>query len=163
MKVSLDNSQKDLKIYKRPLQKLVEVVLSLYSLEPDLVYISFVTDKAMREMHAEHFQDPTDTDCMSFPIDPEGLHKPHVLGEIVVCPKTAIIYSQQNQKDPYEELALYVIHGLLHCMGYDDISAKDRKKMRQEEAYCMKAVKEQNISLNTPVVFSTVSLSRETP
>lgn len=147
MKVFLENKQKDLKVYKRPLQLLVEVVLSLYDVKPDQVYICFVTAKSMREIHAEHFNDPTDTDCMSFPIDPEGLHTPHVLGEIIVCPKTALIYSENHKKDPYQELALYVVHGLLHCLGYDDIDPKDRKKMRQEEAHCMKEIEKHQIHL----------------
>lgn len=161
MKVCLENKQKDLKIYKRPLQSLVEVVLSLYSLKPDFVYLSFVTAKAMREIHADHFNDPSDTDCMSFPIDPEGLHTPHVFGQVVVCPKTAILYSQDHQADPYEELALYIIHGLLHCIGYDDLSPKDRRKMRAEEAKCMEAVKKCGIRLDIDSI--STCASRETP
>jgi probable rRNA maturation factor len=150
MKVCLENKQKDLKIYRRPLQDLVEVVLSLHDLQPDFVYISLVTAKAMREIHSEHFNDPTDTDCMSFPIDPEGIHHPHVFGQIVVCPKTAILYSQCHQTDAYDELALYIVHGLLHCLGYDDIDPKDRREMRKEEARMMKAIQSRGIRLDTP-------------
>lgn len=159
MKVCLENKQKDLKIHKRPLHNLVEVVLSLHSVKPDFVYISFITAKAMREIHAEHFNDPSDTDCMSFPVDPWGEHHPHVFGQIVVCPKTALIYSQNHQKDPYDELALYIVHGLLHCLGFDDLNPKDRRLMRKEEARMMEALEKNGIRLSNP----TSSISSREP
>jgi probable rRNA maturation factor len=36
------------------------------------------------------------------------------------------------------ELALYVIHGLLHLCGYDDHSEKERKEMRERERHYLR-------------------------
>lgn len=85
-------------------------------------------------MHAEFFDDPAPTDCMTFPVDPiiKG-EKDLVLGDIVVCPKTAITFSEKRGKEVYQELTLYIVHALLHLLGYDDIHKKDRSLMRRKE------------------------------
>ena len=79
---------------------------------------------------------------MSFPIDPPSEDRDfhHVLGEIFVCPKVAVEYALENDLDPHKELTLYVIHALLHLIGYDDIDESDRKKMREEEKRCLSIV-----------------------
>lgn len=91
------------------------------------VSVHLITDKQMRGLHKTYFDDESPTDCISFPIDDE------ILGDVFVCPKTALLYAEKNQKDPYEEIALYIIHGLLHLIGYDDLQEEERKKMRRAE------------------------------
>lgn len=93
------------------------------------------------ELHDKFFNDPTPTDCISFPVDEE------YLGEVFVCPQVAIDYAKKRKLNPYEELSLYVIHGLLHCFGYDDIEPADRRVMRKKEKSCMAIIKEQDLIL----------------
>jgi probable rRNA maturation factor len=61
---------------------------------------------------------------MTFPMDRE------FLGECVICPKVA---QETNPKDPYLETSHYLIHCLLHLIGYDDIDKREKLKMRKEE------------------------------
>ena len=96
------------------------------------VAIYFVGIRKITQLHAEHFQDPTPTDCITFPLNEQ------LLGEIFVCPKAAMNY---NPKHPYEETTLYIIHGLLHLLGYDDIDRKKRARMRREEKRLMALAK----------------------
>ncbi len=96
------------------------------------VAIYFVGTRKITQLHAEHFNDPTPTDCITFPFDDQ------LLGEIFVCPKAALDY---NPKKPYEETTLYIIHGLLHLLGYDDIDSKKRARMRREEKRLMALAK----------------------
>ena len=49
--------------------------------------------------------------------------------------------------DPWDELTLYIIHGLLHLMGYDDLNPKDKRKMRRAEAKHMHKIKKLGINL----------------
>lgn len=95
------------------------------------VSLYFVSAKQISALHQEFFKDPTPTDCISFPIDSK------MLGEIFVCPRVAIQYAKKAQIDPYQEVALYVIHGLLHLLGYDDLTAPERRIMRKKEKKCM--------------------------
>ena len=78
---------------------------------------------------------------MSFPID--EIH----LGEVFVCPKTAIEYAGEKKLPIYEELSLYVVHGLLHCLGYDDLEPAKRRIMRKKEKSCMDLIRTKDLIL----------------
>ena len=112
-------------------RKLVQTVLKFQKSNCREVSVYFVTEQIICDLHDEFFKDPSSTDCISFPIDQE------LLGEIFVCPKTAMVYSADHKQDPYTELALYIIHGLLHLLGYDDLEISKRRTMRKNEKKCM--------------------------
>lgn len=85
---------------------------------------------------------------MSFPLD-EHYQKgaPRHLGDIFICPKTALFYAKNSEKKFWGELLLYIVHGVLHLLGYDDIDVKDRARMRQRERSALFLLKKRNISL----------------
>ncbi|WP_420420887.1 rRNA maturation RNase YbeY [Simkania sp.] len=146
MKVNCYNSQDSLKIPPARVQLLVECMLAFKKVKTDELSIHFVDKKTISELHQEFFQDPTPTDCITFPVDaPDedpGGH--HVLGEVFVCPEVAIEYAKDHKLLPYDEVSMYIIHGLLHLLGYDDLSLDEEKIMREEEKRCMKYLREQN-------------------
>jgi probable rRNA maturation factor len=94
--------------------------------------IALVDDREIARLHGEFLDDPTPTDVMSFPLedDADGL-----LGEVVVSTDTAAREAKKRGLTFDREVLLYVVHGILHLLGYDDHAAEDRKKMhaRQEE------------------------------
>jgi len=148
VQIYLRNSQKDLAISASSLKVLVSKVLKKNRIECDEISIHFVTTRKISKLHADFFDDPTTTDCITFPIDSEDNPGYRVLGEVFICPKTAIDYSKKNSKDPYEETSLYVVHGILHLLGYDDIDPKDRKLMRKKENECMTYLKKEGALLS---------------
>lgn len=141
MKISIYNSQKILPLSKRSTRQLVLAVLKHEKKIFEEASIYFVSTRKISALHAQFFDDPTSTDCISFPIDETHL------GEIFVCPETALLYSQKKKIDPYDEIALYVIHGILHCLGYDDLNPSAKRTMRKKEKQCMALIKEMNLSL----------------
>ena len=54
---------------------------------------------------------------------------------LVLSAETALACAPQYGSTPEEELLLYVIHGVLHLVGYDDTTAKARTKMRKMEKH----------------------------
>jgi probable rRNA maturation factor len=137
MQIELYNEQDDLSLNLEKIQSLIPLILDLHQIKTDEITLYFVDDPTMCELHEEFFNDPSPTDCMTFPVDgtsPATPGMPHILGEIFVCPLTAIRYTAENGGNPQDELLLYIIHGILHLIGYDDIEEDDRKKMRVEEA-----------------------------
>ena len=134
MQVSIYNQQKDLCIDKSSIRALVKKVLSFLKTSPKEVTLYFVTEEKISQLHTLYFQDPSPTDCISFPLDGEHL------GEIFICPLAAIKYAKRHQKKVMDELHLYIIHGLLHLLGYDDLEPKQRKLMRKMEKQCMKQI-----------------------
>lgn len=137
MKVHCINTQSALPIAYRDVERLVISFLEWKQVQSDEVTIHFVSKEEITKLHGDFFDDPTPTDCISFPIDPPGDTKSGytILGEIFVCPEVAIDYVDGG--DPYREITLYVIHGLLHLMGYDDIEEEDQIIMRTQEKSAM--------------------------
>lgn len=141
MKIFVTNKQKDLRISLKSVKATVLALLSFLKLSIDEVSFQFVTEKKICELHAEFFEDPSPTDCITFPVDDPNTSGYRLLGEVFVCPKTAKIYASSHGIDVYEELTLYVIHGLLHLIGYDDLHPNLKKKMRAKEKACLQFLK----------------------
>jgi probable rRNA maturation factor len=150
MIVYIENLQKDLSINVNQVERLACQVVDYEGLSFDEVSIQFVDTQQICSLHEEYFDDPTTTDCISFPMDHEDSDFDHhkVLGDVIICPKTAIDYAQTHKNDTYEEVTLYIIHGLLHLMGYKDLEDSDIKKMRLAEERHMKNLKTLDLCLH---------------
>lgn len=107
------------------LQRVVATTLA-YVERPALPVSLLLTDDAeIAAIHGVHLDDPTPTDVISFDLDDEA--------ELVVSVETARRVAKAHGHTARAELALYVVHGLLHCCGYDDLRARDRARMRIAE------------------------------
>jgi probable rRNA maturation factor len=94
----------------------------------------FVDEAAMAVLNEQHMGHPGPTDVLSFPIDgpdagPEGL-----LGDVVVCPAVARRNAPTHAGTYENELALLVVHGVLHVLGHDHAEAEAAATMRAAEA-----------------------------
>lgn len=129
--------QKDLPLYKSSVKPVVLEVLAQEGVSTDEISVHFISNIAMCQLHEEFFNDPSPTDCITFPIDgKEGQSLGyHVLGEIFICPRAALNFAPESV---FTELTLYLVHGILHLLGYDDIALNHRKKMRAAEERHMK-------------------------
>ena len=137
MIVHIQNRQSHLPFIPSSIEVLVSSLLDQLAVKTDETSFHFVSKEEISQLHDEFFDDPSPTDCITFPIDTPGTESSfHLLGEVFVCPEVALEYALENKIDPYEELKLYVIHGLLHLLGYDDIEEKDRAEMRAMEKHC---------------------------
>lgn len=145
MNIQIIQDQQDLKINSISVEKLVADFLDFYDLVYDEAAIHFVDTSTICDLHADFFNDPTTTDCISFPMDNHDDEGYRVLGEVFVCPETAVHYVKSNGGDAYHELTLYTVHGLLHLIGYDDIEDEDRELMRKEEARYLEHVSAQRL------------------
>lgn len=133
MEVTVVDEQSSLQLDEHLLQRIIPEIIHFEGQKADEVALYFIDNERMCDLHDQFFDDPSPTDCISFPIDDEE-EDYRVLGEVFVCPETAQRYVQEHGGDVYREVLLYVIHGLLHLMGYDDIAEEDRKQMRAAEA-----------------------------
>ncbi len=114
----------------------------------DEVGVYLVDTSTICDLHEQFFQDPSPTDTISLPMDDEDAAY-RVLGEVFVCPETACKYVTENGGDPYIETTLYIVHSLLHLMGYDDIDDVDRAKMREAEARHMEHLVREDLALKS--------------
>ena len=109
---------------------------------PAELAVAFVDEDTIASLHLEHLGEAGPTDVLSFPLDgsPNGPAadptdrpgEPRLLGDVVVCPAVA----RRNAVPPggYEaELALLVVHGVLHVLGWDHADADQTAAMVARE------------------------------
>ena len=99
--------------------------------------ISVVDDPTIHRLNREHLDHDWPTDVISFVFENEG---GKVDGEIIASIDTAARLAQQAGWPTADELLLYIIHGLLHLAGLDDINEEDRAVMRVAERDCLVAL-----------------------
>jgi probable rRNA maturation factor len=68
---------------------------------------------------------------------PAGCRK-HIHGEIFICIDDAMSQAKQFRTSWQSELTRYVIHGVLHLQGFDDLQTAARRKMKREENRLLK-------------------------
>lgn len=127
--IAVYNRQKALPIQTASVRRLVQFVIDQKKIRCSQIAVHFVDLRHSTLLHGKFFDDPTPTDCMTFPIDKE------FLGECVICPLIAL---ERNPKNPHLETSHYLIHSLLHLIGYDDIDKKKQVIMRKEERRLLK-------------------------
>jgi probable rRNA maturation factor len=92
--------------------------------------ILLVADAEAAELHGAHFADPTTTDVMTFP---DGSRDPAsgrlLLGDLAVCVDVAAREAAARGRPVADELTLYCLHGLLHLVGYDDVTPAEQQRM----------------------------------
>lgn len=137
MNVQLFNRQHVFSIDEKEIERLIKGFLTWKKVECEEVIVHFVDVEEISKLHGEYFDDPSSTDCISFPIDSPEEPECLVLGEIFVCPEVGIAYAKEHGIDPYHEIMRYIIHGLLHLLGFDDQDEKSQKIMRDEENSAM--------------------------
>jgi rRNA maturation RNase YbeY len=54
-------------------------------------------------------------------------------GEIFVCVDEAVWQAQKFGASWQSEVVRYIVHGILHLLGFDDASVAARRKMKREE------------------------------
>ncbi|MGH2613531.1 MAG: rRNA maturation RNase YbeY [Rhabdochlamydiaceae bacterium] len=122
--ITVYNRQRSLSIQLASVRRLIRFIIDKKNISCQKISVYFVGIRKISAIHKEFFNDPTPTDCMTFPIGKK------FLGECVICPKVAL---EKSPKKPYEEMSHYLIHCLLHLIGYDDIDKKKQAVMRKEE------------------------------
>lgn len=136
MQISIYDKQRDLSVQLSQIEEIVKAVVSFEKKQYDEVSIHLLTTSEMAELHGQYFNDPTPTDTISFPIDQvEGeINGPYrVLGDAFVCPAVAIEYANEHHLSPHDELTLYLVHSLLHLLGYKDLTGEEQSEMRSAE------------------------------
>lgn len=95
--------------------------------------ILLVDDRAMRAYHKMYFGKSCSTDVISFPFLEMVRETGYYLGDIVVSAQRAKAVSKRIKRTTQSELILYVLHGLLHLLGYQDGTSEKRAVMFRKQ------------------------------
>ncbi len=102
--------------------------------------VFLVGPEEMARINFSSLQHGGPTDVITFDYcEPGDAPKPGpILGDLFICPVVAEEYAREFGTTWPEEVARYLIHGVLHLRGYDDLNAVNRKIMKREENRLMK-------------------------
>jgi probable rRNA maturation factor len=128
--IHITNRQKSLPVDRRRVRAAVKAVLRDAGISAAQVSIAIVDDRTIAALHREFLGDPEPTDVLSFVLERSGKC---LEGEVVVSAETARTCAAKCKSTPQDELLRYVIHGMLHLVGCDDATPRQRAAMRKRE------------------------------
>jgi probable rRNA maturation factor len=125
-------------------------VLDAQGVRDDIeVSVLFVDETTIAELHQRFLAKAGPTDVLAFPIDeeaerggrspdeggtgPDEDEVPMILGDVVVCPSVAARNALDHGVGLDDEIALLVVHGLLHLLGMDHVGDDEAQDMEQRE------------------------------
>jgi probable rRNA maturation factor len=130
----LNRSGKRPRYGRARLQRVLDAATKEAGIRRASLTILLVDDKESAALHGQHFSDPTTTDVMTFP---DGSENPATgilhLGDLAVCVDVAAREGAARERSAGDELTLYCLHGLLHLIGYDDVTPKKQTRMWQAQ------------------------------
>jgi probable rRNA maturation factor len=100
--------------------------------------LTFVDRDEITALNADHMGEQRPTDVLSFPLDSldeaaGAMPGPVLLGDVVVCPAVARDAASAHAGTVDDELALLVVHGILHVLGHDHAAPDETRVMRERE------------------------------
>jgi probable rRNA maturation factor len=104
--------------------------------------LTFVDAAEIASLNAEHLGKEGPTDVLSFPLDEDTPAQPGVpvlLGDVVICPAVAAEQAPAHAGTLDDELALLVVHGVLHVLGHDHAEDAETTVMRARELALLEA------------------------
>ena len=132
-KVAIASPQEIVPLDRGRLRDIARAVLAGENIGDYEISLAFVDNPTIHRLNKQFLGHDEPTDVLSFPLSDAGARK--LAGELVIGAEIALEQANGRGHDVHAELALYVIHGLLHLCGYDDKSARDEKTMRARERH----------------------------
>jgi probable rRNA maturation factor len=138
--IAVANRQRRVAVSAAQVRAVVEAAFAQERAGTPNVSVALVNDAAIAAMNRRWLghEGPTDSIAFSFEGDPgpDGLR-----GEVVASAETALREARARRLDPAGELLLYVAHGVLHLLGWEDGSPRARAAMNARARRAVRAAR----------------------
>jgi probable rRNA maturation factor len=131
--------RRDFKGIRFPLHKLEKLVRSVcrsFNISKAMVDIAVVGNNRIRKLNARFLNRKTVTDCLSFDLSEHNSARRWF--ELIVNGQKAKREASKRGHSAQAELALYITHGLLHNLGFNDRTPAQAQKMHLVEDEILK-------------------------
>ena len=146
MNIAIASHQRAQKINLRLLKQITRALLAELEIENVDIGVCLVGAPEMTRLNETFLKHKDSTYVITFdyrtegragsPLSADGAHgvsRPTILGEIYVCVDEAVLQARKFGTTWQSEVVRYLIHGVLHLLGFYDSSAGARRKMKLEE------------------------------
>ncbi len=148
--IDIANEQDLLDVGGAYIEDVVGHILTVEEVASAEISIALIDDSHIHELNRTYLNHDYETDVLSFLLEePGGVSSQNgetcppagerrgkgkqIVGEVIVSTETAIRSAENYKWRPIDELTLYLVHGVLHLLGYDDLSDDELEIMRVRE------------------------------
>ncbi len=145
--IEIADHQDCLTIDEEFVRTIVRQTLQTEQVAAATISVAIVDNAQIHELNRQYLNHDYETDVLSFllemssdplaqqlPDTPRGNGKT-IDGEVIVSAEMAIDMAADYSWESLDELTLYIVHGLLHLCGYDDLTANELPVMRARECH----------------------------
>lgn len=142
LKITIKNLQKKIPINPKNIKKAFLAVLSQEGIRKSgEITVCFVKDRKIKELNLRYLGENNPTDVIAFDVTEKNKEsKQDILADIVISTDRVVANARIFNTTASYELYLYVIHGMLHLLGYNDRTARQRKVMASKASRIMSAL-----------------------
>ena len=115
----------------------VRLILTEQEIKESEISIALVDDPTIRKHNNQYLGHDYETDVISFLLEYDP-SRSFLSGQLIVSTDTAISVSSELGIPMAHELLLYVVHGTLHLVGYDDTTPQLAAEMRSAEKFFLR-------------------------
>ena len=137
MNLIIANRQRTRKINSRQLKEIVGELFSELKIMEAELGIHLVGAKEMARVNWKYLQHEGSTDVITFDHSenrPSAIgHRQCLNGELFICVDDAVKQAKEFGTSWQSEVVRYVVHGVLHLLGYNDLKLALRRVMKREE------------------------------
>lgn len=131
LEIDLSDTQRHLRLDPDRVRSIARRTLELEGVQHGALSIAVVDNQTIHEVNRRHLDHDWPTDVVSFLLSEPDASE--FSGDLVISAEMAVSVAAQCGLDPDAEFALYLVHGLLHLCGHDDLNEGDRTRMRRRE------------------------------
>lgn len=141
MSLAIDLQDETNELSEKDLSHIVELLNFAAKMEEieegSEVSLTFVDNEKIREINKEYRNKDSATDVISFAMEEMGegeimivgAEMPRVLGDIIISVTRAKEQAEEYGHSFMRELGFLAVHGFLHLLGYDHMTAEEEKEM----------------------------------
>jgi probable rRNA maturation factor len=136
MEITIKNLQRKINLNPTQITKIVKTILKHEGVKKTTLSLVFVSNQKIKVLNKKYLKRDHATDVLAFDLTDRAHQKKktsEVTADIFISTDSAIQNSKKYRTNLDEEIVLYVIHGILHLLGYDDHDPQKTKKMRNKE------------------------------
>ncbi len=133
IEIEITQTDQSLDIDTRQLRRTTNHVIEQSSVTSATISLVIVNNQTITRLQKKFFDQPESTDVLSFDLR-DNPHDDTALDcEIIINAQRALEVAQDQNLDPLAELNLYLVHGLLHQLDFDDQTHQEAQTMHKKE------------------------------